>query len=137
MSLFNVFDVAGSAMNAQSVRLNVTASNLANAGSVSGDPNNVYRARQPVFSSFGDTLNNQTGVNGVRLEGVIESDKPLSVMFQPDHPEADENGNVYVSNVNTVEEMVNMMSESRSYQNGVELINTTKDLLLQTLSLGR
>lgn len=137
MSLFNVFDVAGSAMNAQSVRLNVTASNLANAGSVSGDPNNVYRARQPVFSSFGDTLNNQTGVNGVRLEGVVESDKPLSVMFQPDHPEADENGNVYVSNVNTVEEMVNMMSASRSYQNGVELINTTKDLLLQTLSLGR
>ena len=137
MSLFNVFDVAGSAMNAQSVRLNVKASNLANAGSVSGDPNNVYRARQPVFSSFGDTLTNQTGVNGVRLEGVIESDKPLNVMFQPDHPEADENGNVYVSNVNTVEEMVNMMSASRSYQNGVELINTTKDLLLQTLSLGR
>lgn len=137
MSLFNVFDVAGSAMNAQSVRLNVTASNLANAGSVSGDPSKVYRARQPVFSSFGDTLNNQTGISGVRLDGIIESDQPLNVMFQPDHPEADENGNVYVSNVNTVEEMVNMMSASRSYQNGVELINTSKDLLLQTLSLGR
>lgn len=137
MSLFNVFDVAGSAMNAQSVRLNVTASNLANAGSVSGDPSKVYRARQPVFSSFGETLNNQTGISGVRLDGVIESNQPLNVMFQPDHPEADENGNVYVSNVNTVEEMVNMMSASRSYQNGVEIINTTKDLLLQTLSLGR
>lgn len=137
MSLFNVFDVAGSAMNAQSVRLNVTASNLANAGSVSGDPSKVYRARQPVFSSFGETLNNQTGISGVRLDGIIESDQPLNVMFQPDHPEADENGNVYVSNVNTVEEMVNMMSASRSYQNGVELINTSKDLLLQTLSLGR
>ncbi len=137
MSLFSVFDVAGSGMNAQSVRLNVTASNLANAGSTSGDPNKVYRARQPVFASFGETLSNQTGISGVRLEGVIESDKPLNVMFQPDHPDADENGNVYVSNVNTVEEMVNMMSASRSYQNGVELINTSKDLLLQTLSLGR
>jgi len=137
MSLFSIFDVAGSGMNAQSVRLNVTASNLANAGSTSGDPDKVYRARQPVFSSFGDALNNQTGINGVRLEGVIESDKPLNILFQPGHPEADENGNVYVSNVNTVEEMVNMMSASRSYQNGVELINTTKDLMLQTLSLGR
>jgi len=137
MSLFSIFDVAGSGMNAQSVRLNVTASNLANAGSTSGDPDKVYRARQPVFSSFGDALNNETGINGVRLDGVIESDKPLNVLFQPDHPEADENGNVFVSNVNTVEEMVNMMSASRSYQNGVELINTTKDLLLQTLSLGR
>ncbi len=137
MSLFNVFDVAGSAMNAQSVRLNVTASNMANAGSTSGDPDKVYRARQPVFSSFSDALSNQTGVSGVRLEGVIESSAPLNKLYQPSHPEADEDGNVYVSNVNSVEEMVNMMSASRSYQNGVELINTTKDLLLQTLSLGR
>jgi len=137
MSLFNVFDVAGSAMNAQSVRLNVTASNLANAGSTSGDPDKVYRARQPVFSSFGDALSSQTGVSGVRLEGVIESAAPLNKLYQPNHPEADADGNVYVSNVNSVEEMVNMMSASRSYQNGVELINTTKDLLLQTLSLGR
>lgn len=137
MSLFNVFDIAGSAMNAQSVRLNVTASNLANAGSTSGDPDKVYRARQPVFASFGDAMQSQAGISGVRLEGVIESSAPLQMLYQPDHPEADENGNVYVSNVNTVEEMVNMMSASRSYQNGVELINTTKDLLLQTLSLGR
>ena len=137
MSLFKVFDVAGTAMNAQSVRLNVTASNLANAGSVSGDPDKVYRARQPVFASFNDALSSQTGVSGVRLEGVIESDKPLNVLYQPNHPEADENGNVFVSNVNTIEEMVNMMSASRSYKNSIELMNTTKDLLLQTLSLGR
>ena len=137
MSLFKVFDVAGTAMNAQSVRLNVTASNLANAGSVSGDPDKVYRARQPVFASFSDALSSQTGVSGVRLEGVIESDKPLNVLYQPNHPEADENGNVFVSNVNTIEEMVNMMSASRSYKNSIELMNTTKDLLLQTLSLGR
>jgi len=137
MSLFKVFDVAGSAMSAQSVRLNVTASNLANAGSVSGDKDQVYRARQPVFASFGETLAGQTGISGVRLRGIVESNAPLQVRFQPNHPEANEEGNVYVSNVNTVEEMVNMMSASRSYQNGVELINTTRDMLLQTLSLGR
>ena len=136
MSLFKVFDVAGTAMNAQSVRLNVTASNLANAGSVSGDPDKVYRARQPVFSSFSDVLAGENGVAGVRLRGIVESSAPLSVQYQPDHPEADAKGNVYVSNVNTVEEMVNMMSASRSYQNNVEVINTTRDMLLQTLSLG-
>ena len=137
MSLFQVFDVAGTGMNAQSVRMNVTASNLANAGSVHGDPAQVYRARHPVFTTFGDALSNEAGVPGVRLQGVIESSAPLDMQHRPDHPDADENGNVYVSNVNTIEEMVNMISASRSYQNNVELINTTKDLLLQTLSLGR
>ena len=137
MSLFNVFDVAGSAMNAQSVRMNVTASNLANAGSVSGDPDKVYRAKQPVFSTFSESLLDQSGVAGVRLDGVVESSKPLQLLYQPDHPEADADGNVYTTNVNTVEEMVNMMSASRSYKNNVEMINTTKELLLQTLSLGR
>lgn len=137
MSLFNVFDVAGTAMNAQSVRLNVTASNLANAGNAHGDPEQVYRARQPVFSTFGDALGGQPGISGVRLDGVIESDAPLQMQYQPNHPDADAEGNVYLSNVSTVEEMVNMMSASRSYQNNVELINTTKDMLLQTLSLGR
>jgi len=137
MSLFKVFDVAGSAMNAQSVRMNVTASNLANAGNVSGDPENVYRARQPVFTSFSTTLAKQDGVMGVKLDGIVESTTPLELRYMPDHPEADEEGNVYATNVNTVEEMVNMMSASRSYKNNVEMINTTKDLLLQTLSLGR
>ena len=137
MSLFNVIDVAGTAMNAQSVRLNVTASNLANAGSVSGDPDKVYRARQPVFETFQQSLADQSGVAGVRMTGIVESSAPLELRFQPDHPEADAEGNVYVSNVNNVEEMVNMLSASRSYKNNVEIINTTKDLLMQTLSLGR
>lgn len=137
MSLFKVFDVAGSAMNAQSVRLNVTASNLANAGSVHGDPDKVYRARQPVFSTFSDAMSAQDGITGVRVDGIKESTAPLEVMYRPDHPDADAEGNVYVSNVSTVEEMVNMMSASRSYQNNVEMINTTRDLLLQTLALGR
>ena len=137
MSLFNVFDTAGTAMNAQTVRMNVTSSNLANAGSVNGDPDKVYRAKQPIFASFQDTLNSQPGVAGVRLDGVIENSAPLSTRHEPDHPDADENGYVYVSNVNTVEEMVNMISASRSYQNNIEIINTTKELLSQTLSLGR
>ena len=137
MSLSNVFDIAGSAMNAQSVRLNVTASNLANAGSVHGDPTRVYRARQPVFSAFDATLARQNGTSGVRLSGVVVSEAPLGVEHRPDHPDANEDGNVYVSNVKTVEEMVNMLSASRSYQNNIELMNTTKELLLQTLSLGR
>jgi len=137
MSLSPVFRIAGSAMNAQSVRLNVTASNLANAGSVSGDANSVYRARQPVFSTVSDNLSFRTGVAEVRLSGVVENTAPLKAQHMPGHPEADANGYVYVSDVNTVEEMVNMLSASRSYQNGVEMINTTKDLMLQTLSLGR
>jgi flagellar basal-body rod protein FlgC len=97
----------------------------------------VYRSRQPVFSTFSDSLANQSGVGGVRLDGIVESSAPLLVRHQPDHPEADAEGNVYATNVNTIEEMVNMMSASRSYKNNVETINTTKDLLLQTLTLGR
>ena len=137
MSLQKIFPIAGSALLAQQVRLNTTASNLANAGSVSGDPDKVYRVRQPVFESFSQSLADQSGVSGVRLQGVVESQAPLDMRYQPEHPEANEEGNVYVSNVNTVEEMVNMISASRSYKNNVEMINTTKDLLLQTLSLGR
>lgn len=137
MSLMKVFDVAGSAMNAQSVRMNVTASNLANAGSVSGDPDKVYRARHPVFSTFSASLADQSSAAGVKLDGVVESSAPLLKIYQPDNPDADADGNVYATNVNSVEEMVNMISASRSYKNNVEMINTTKDLLLQTLSLGR
>ncbi len=137
MSLFNVFDTAGSAMNAQSVRMNVTSSNLANAGSVSGSPDNVYRAKHPVFSSFQDTLNAQSGVSGVRLEGIVESNAPVTQVYQPGHPEADGDGYVWATNVNAVEEMVNMISASRSYKNNVEIINTTKELLTQTLQMGR
>ena len=137
MSLSDVFSVAGTAMNAQSIRLNVTASNLANAGSVHGDPTQVYRARQPVFAAFSQTLSDQSGSAGVRLKGVVSSNAPLNIQYRPEHPDANADGNVYVSNVNTVEEMVNMLSASRSYQNSIEMMSTTKDLLLQTLSLGR
>ena len=137
MSLFQVFDVAGTGMNAQSVRMNVTASNLANAGSVNGDPDKVYRARHPVFATFGDALSSEFGTPGVRLTGVIESAAPLETQHRPDHPDADENGNVYVSNVNTIEEMVNMISASRSYQTNIEVMEASKRMLLQTLNLGQ
>ncbi len=137
MSLLKVFDVAGTGMNAQSVRMNTTASNLANAGNVHGNADEVYRAKQPVFSTFQQSLNQEAGLSGVRLDSIVESTAPLAQRYQPEHPDADEQGNVYVSNVNTVEEMVNMISASRSYKNNVEVVNTTKDLLLQTLSLGR
>lgn len=137
MSLLKVFDVAGTAMNAQSVRMNTTASNLANAGNVHGDADEVYRAKQPVFTTFRDSLAEQNGIAGVRLDGIVESDAPLVQRYQPEHPDADEDGNVFLTNVNTVEEMVNMISASRSYKNNIEIINTTKDLLTQTLSLGR
>lgn len=140
MSLNKIFDVAGSAMAAQSTRLNVTASNMANANSVSGDPEKVYRARQPIFTNqatFGASLESEAANVGVRIKGIVESQAPLPQRFQPEHPEADENGNVYASNVNTVEEMVNMLSASRSYQSNIEILNTTKDLMMQTLSMGR
>ena len=139
MSLNKVFDIAGSSMAAQSTRLNTTASNLANADSVSGDPEKVYRARHPVFAQapdFGAALDSETESVGVRIRGIVESQAPLAQRFEPQHPEADENGNVWVSNVNTVEEMVNMLSASRSYQSSVEIMTTTRDLLVQTLRIG-
>lgn len=139
MSMFRIFDTAGSAMNAQSLRLNTTASNLANAESVSGDPNKVYRARHPVFATAMQEAagDGESHAAGVRVLGIVESQAPLNVQHRPEHPEADENGNVYLSNVNAVEEMVNMMSASRSYQNNIEILKTTRDLMLQTLQLGR
>ncbi|MCH8504603.1 MAG: flagellar basal body rod protein FlgC [Ectothiorhodospiraceae bacterium] len=139
MSLFKVFETAGSAMTAQSLRLNMTASNLANAEPVSGTPEGAYRAKQPVFAALmrdaGGGL--PAGPRGVQVQDVLESQAPNKALHMPSHPEADENGYVYRSNVNTVEEMVNMISASRSYQNNVEVMSTSRDLLLQTLQLGQ
>ncbi|MCC5859931.1 MAG: flagellar basal body rod protein FlgC [Ectothiorhodospiraceae bacterium] len=140
MSLFKVFDTAGSALTAQSLRLNMTASNLANAETVAGTPEAAYRAKQPVFAAAlrqADGLLPGAASGGVRVRDVVESQAPNQVLHMPDHPEADENGYVYRSNVNTVEEMVNMISASRSYQNNVEVLSTSRDLLMQTLRLGR
>ena len=134
MGFGRIFDVAGSGMNAQTLRLNTTASNIANAGSVAGDEQSVYRALQPVFST--ELHGMSEGAAGVRVNGVVESQAPVSKLHHPAHPDADADGYVYTTNVNAVEEMVNMMSASRSYQNNVEVLKTSKELMLQTLSLG-
>ncbi|MEQ1881585.1 MAG: flagellar basal body rod protein FlgC [Burkholderiales bacterium] len=134
MSLLSVFDVAGSAMTAQSQRLNVVASNLANADSATGPDGKPYRAKQVVFSTeaMGGAEN-----SGVRVTGVIEDPSPLKRMYEPNHPLADETGYVDMPNVNVVEEMVNMISASRAYQNNVETLNTAKSLLMKTLTIGQ
>ncbi len=136
MSLFDVFDVAGSGMRAQSLRLNATSSNLANAESVAKTPSEAYRARHPVFSSL--VMGGPGSVaTGVQVLGIVESAAPPSQRYQPDHPMADAEGYVYASNVNPIEEMVNMLSAARAFQSNVEILNTTKELMLGTLRIGQ
>lgn len=137
MNLFNIFDIAGSGMSAQTVRLNTTASNLANADSVSTTADQAYRSRQPVFETIlEDRLNGRTG-GGVRVTEITQTGLPPTREYSPGHPLADEEGYLYRSNVNIVEEMTNMISASRTFQNNVEVINTSRELLLRTLSMGR
>jgi flagellar basal-body rod protein FlgC len=134
MSLFNVFNVAGSAMNAQAQRLNTVASNLANADSATSASGEVYRAKQVVFAA---TPVGDDGATGVSVASVIDDPSPMKTVYDPKNPLADDRGNVTMPNVNVVEEMVNMISASRSYQSNAEMMNTTKTLLLKTLSLGQ
>lgn len=137
MSMFKVFDVAGSALSAQSVRLNTTASNLANANSVSSSTEQTYRARHPLFASVLNEVGEEGASVGVQVRGIVESQAPLQQQYAPDHPMADANGYVYLPNVNVAEEMANMISASRSYQSNVEVMNTAKQLMLRTLTLGQ
>lgn len=135
MDLFRVFDIAGSGMGAQSVRLNATASNLANINSVSGDPEQVYRARHPMFETIMQGFGDEASA-GVRVLGVVEDSTAPQPVYEPGHPEANEAGYIYRGNVDLATEMTNMISASRAYQNNVEILNTSKDLMLRTLSLG-
>ncbi len=137
MSTFKVFDIAGSGMAAQSVRINTVASNLANANSVSGNANDVYRARHPVFEAVKGAMRGGASDAAVRVTGIVESDAPAMARYEPGNPLADSSGYVYAPNVNAVEEMVDMISASRSYQNNVEVMNTSKEMLLATLRLGQ
>jgi flagellar basal-body rod protein FlgC len=137
MSLFNVFDIAGSGMSAQSLRLNTTASNLANADSVSSSVDQVYRTRSPVFAAVLDDAQKGYKQGGVEVKGIIESQAPVRQEYNPSHPLANADGYVFHSNVDPIAEMANMMSASRSYQNNVEVANTSKQLLLRTLQLGQ
>ena len=134
MPLSNVFDIAGSALTAQSQRLNTVASNLANADSAAGPDGKAYRAKQVVFSAVPV---DGGAAAGVRVTGVVEDPSPMKQVHDPRHPLADEKGYVTMPNVNVVEEMVNMISASRSYQNNVEVMNTAKTLFLKTLTLGQ
>lgn len=139
MSSFRIFDIAGSGMSAQSVRLNTTASNLANADTVSGDPQAVYRAKHPVFAVAQPATTTPGAVEGasVQVTGIVESTAAPVKRYDPGHPLADAEGFVYSPGVNVVEEMVDMISASRSYQNNVEVMNTSKEMLLATLRLGQ
>ena len=134
MSMFDIFNVSGSAVSAQSQRLNAVASNLANADSVAGPDAKAYQARQVVFQT---ELMGELGAAGVRVAQVSEDNSPGRRVHDPKHPSADAEGYVTYSNVNTVEEMVNMISASRSYQNNLEVMNAAKSLLLKTLQMGQ
>jgi flagellar basal-body rod protein FlgC len=136
MSLFNIFGIASSAMSAQTERLNVTASNIANADSAAGPDGQAYRAKQVVFEAVPSEEANGSGPATVRVAGVVEDASPARRVFDPKHPLADGQGYVTMPNVSIVDEMVNMMSASRSYQSSVEVMNTAKTLLEKTLSLG-
>jgi flagellar basal-body rod protein FlgC len=138
MSLFSVMNIAGSALTAQSVRMNVTASNLANADSAASSVGATYRAREPVFSpNVGDDWDGEDAAAvGVQVAGVVESAAPLRSEYQPGHPLANADGYVFLPNVNVVEEMANMISASRSYQTNVEIMDASKQMLSRTLALG-
>jgi len=133
-NMFRIFDTAASGMAAQSARLNTTASNLANADSVAGSAAQAYRARQPVFAAIRSALD---GGDGVQVLGVVESQASIGVRYEPGNPLADADGNVFTPNVNPVDELVNMISASRSYQNNVEIMNSAKQAMLDTLNIGR
>lgn len=134
MSLFSVFGLTGSAMSVQSVRLNAVASNMANSEVVAGSEEEAYRARRPVFSM---NMGNDNQPAGLQVTGMRESEEPVRKEHMPQHPKADENGFIYHSNVNMVEEMAQMMAASRSFKSNIEVMNTSKQLMTQLINVGR
>jgi flagellar basal-body rod protein FlgC len=136
MSLYRVFDIAGSGLTAQALRLNTTASNIANANTVSSSIDQTYRGRHPVFAAELDRAQEEQGA-GVKVMGIVESDAPLTTEYNPSHPMADENGFIYKPNVNVIEEMANMISASRSYDANVQIADAAKQMLSRTLTLGQ
>ena len=145
MALFNIFNIAGSGMSAESVRLNTVASNLANADSVGSSPATAYKARYPVFQAIQSSLMSpgagadpaQAADAAVQVRGIVESTAAGTASYQPGNPLADANGYVYNSNVNVVEQMADMISASRSYQNDAQVLETSKSLMLDTLKLAQ
>ena len=137
MSFERLMSIAGTGMNAQLVRMNTTASNLANAGVVAGTDQGAFRATRPVFQSLLDNamLGKESFEGGVRVDSIIDDPKPVKQVFEPNNPLADEDGYVFASNVNEIEELIEMMDASRAYQNNVEVISTVKQLMSRTLDV--
>lgn len=137
MASMKIFDIAGSGMTAQSLRLNLVASNMANVDAVSSSIDETYKARVPVFRAVMDDFNKQAPAAGVNMVGVLESEAPLTREYAPNHPAADQDGYIFRPNVNVVEEMANMISASRAYQNNVEVINSARQMMTATINLGK
>ena len=137
MSFERLMSIAGTGMNAQLVRMNTTASNLANAGVVAGTDQGAFRAKRPVFQSLLNNamLGKESFEGGVRVDSIIDDPKPVKQVFEPNNPLADEDGYVFASNVNEIEELIEMMDASRAYQNNVEVISTAKQLMSRTLDV--
>ncbi len=135
--MFKVFDIAGSGMSAQNLRLNLVASNMANVDSVSSSLDETYKSRQPIFQAIVNQLDSNEPATGVRMTGVVESQAPLNMEYAPNHPMANEDGYIFRPNVNLVEEMANMISASRAYQSNVEVVNAAKTMAAKTLELGK
>lgn len=137
MSLMSVLDVAGTALTAQSIRLDLVSGNMANSGVVASSEQEAFRARLPVFSTLYNQNRFDGDISGVEVESIAMSQVPIEQRLSPDHPKADADGFIYKANVNMVEEMANMISASRSYTANVQVMNTSKQMLQRTLSIGR
>ncbi len=138
MSLDRIFNIAGSALNAQTTRMNTTASNLANAGTVTGTESEAFRAKRTVFKTILEQQqksHEQGFAGGVRIEKISDDPSPIRKMSEPTNPMADKDGYVYLANVNEMTEMVEMMASARSYQNNVEVVNTTRQMLMRTIDI--
>ncbi len=138
MQLVNVFGIAGTALNAQTIRMNATASNLANANSVAGSEEEAYRAKRPLFKALMKEEMTHAGaqfVGGVKVDRLVNDPTPVRKTWEPGNPLADKEGYVFHSNVNEMSEMVDMMAASRSYQNNVEVVNTARQLMMRTLEI--
>jgi flagellar basal-body rod protein FlgC len=140
MALDRIMDIAGSGLSAQLVRMNTTASNIANSGVVAGSEAEAYRGKRPVFQTILDQTavrNAMQATGGVRVNSVVDDDSPVAQLYSPGHPLANGQGYVWGSNVNEVEEMIEMLDASRGYQNNVEVIKTSKDLMMRTLEIAK
>lgn len=136
MSMFPTLDISATGMHVQTVRLNTIASNMANVDSISSNKDETYRSKQPVFQTI---MDEETGLpeGGVRVYDIVESEAPLKMEYNPNHPMANEEGYIFRPNVNVVEEMANMLDASRNYETNIEVMNTSKQLLLRTIQLGK